>query len=235
MEEPTALPQTPPPVEEESFIDLSQILKEDFEEKQEEPLKNEEEDGPEKEFDKIFQEFQKGVHEQFGEEDYETHYNLGIAYKEMGLIDEAIGEFQLSIRGTDRFIDSCSMLGTCYQIKGMPKLAIDQLVKALDDPRCDTQSAQWLRYELGLLYEKDGKPDQAYEQFMEIHRADQDFRDVKTKLAVLKARLSSTAMPVFMTEKSLPGEMVEQGPSKTSRSNLFSKTASKGKGRVSYL
>ena len=235
IEQPAALPKTPPLVEEEEYIDLSQILKEDLEEKQEESIKNQDKVGPEEEFDKIFHEFQKGVQEQFGEEDFETHYNLGIAYKEMGLTDEAIGEFQLSIRGTERFIDSCSMLATCYQIKGMPKLAIDQLVKALDDPRCNAQSAQCLRYELGLLYEKDGKQEKACEQFMEIYRADRNFRDVKSRLAVLKSGLRSTAPPAFMVEKSLSEEMVEQGPPKISRSDRISKTGSKNKGRVSYL
>jgi tetratricopeptide (TPR) repeat protein len=235
VQEPIAPPPTPSFVEEEGFIDLSQILKEDLEEKSEEPQREKGEVGPENEFEKIFQEFQKGVQDQFGEEDYETHYNLGIAYKEMGLINEAIGEFQLSIRGTERFIDSCSMLATCYKIKGMYRPAIDQLVKALEDPRCGAQGAQWLRYELGLLYEKDGKPERAYEQLLEIYRTDRNFRDVKTRLEALKAELSSTATPSFMTEKSLPGAMVEQGSSSTSRSDINSKAASKKKGRVSYL
>lgn len=234
MKEAVAPPPTPAFAEEEGFIDLNQILKEDLEEKQEEPVQDQEAAGME-EFDQIFREFQKGVQEQFGEEDYETHYNLGIAYKEMGLINEAIDEFQLSIRGTERFIDSCSMLATCYQIRGMNKLAIDQLVKALEDPRCDPQSAQWLRYELGLLYEKDGKPDQAYEQLLEVYRTDRNFRDVKSRLETLKAKLSLPSTPSFASERSLPGAMVEQASAKARRSDDSSRADTKKKGRVSYL
>lgn len=234
MEEVSAPSSTPASADEEGFIDLTQILKEDLEEKQEESAQDQETAGME-EFDQIFREFQKGVQEQFGEEDYETHYNLGIAYKEMGLINEAIDEFQLSIRGTERFIDSCSMLATCYQIRGMNKLAIDQLVKALEDPRCDSQSAQWLHYELGLLYEKDGKPDQAYEQLLEVYRTDRNFRDVKSRLETLKAKLSSLSTPSFISEKSLPGAMVEQASAKAGRSDDSSRADTKKKGRVSYL
>jgi len=234
MEEAAAPSSTPASSEEEGFIDLTQILKEDLEEKEEEPVQDKEAAGME-EFDQIFREFQKGVQEQFGEEDYETHYNLGIAYKEMGLINEAIGEFQLSIRGTERFMDSCSMLATCYQVKGMNKLAIDQLTKALEDPRCDSQSAQWLRYELGLLYEKDGKQDQAYEQLLEVYRTDRNFRDVKSRLETLKAKLSSPSRPSFSSEKSLPGEMAEQASAKASRSEDSPRADTKKKGRVSYL
>ncbi len=234
MKEAVVPSPTPAFSEEEGFIDLTQILKEDLEGKQKEPVQDQEAAGME-EFEQIFREFQKGVQEQFGEEDYETHYNLGIAYKEMGLINEAISEFQLSIRGTERFIDSCSMLATCYQIKGMNRLAIDQLVKALEDPRCDLQSAQWLHYELGLLYEKDGKPDRAYEQLLEVYRTDRNFRDVKSRLETLKARLASPDTPSFVSEKSLPRAMVEQASAKARRSDDSSRADTKKKGRVSYL
>ncbi|HSD29953.1 MAG TPA: tetratricopeptide repeat protein, partial [Vicinamibacteria bacterium] len=72
----------------------------------------------------IVREFQKGVDKQLGKEDYETRYNLGIAYKEMGLVDEAIAEFQLAAKDEARLLECASMLGICFVEKGMPKLAV---------------------------------------------------------------------------------------------------------------
>ncbi|HMA28552.1 MAG TPA: tetratricopeptide repeat protein, partial [Thermoanaerobaculia bacterium] len=64
--------------------------------------------------EEIFREFKKGVEQQLSPEDYETHYNLGIAYKEMGLTDEAIGEFQLASKDPLHAVECCSMLGLCF-------------------------------------------------------------------------------------------------------------------------
>src|SRR6185295_5498967 len=82
----------------------------------------------------IFREFQKGVDKQLGKEDYETRYNLGIAYKEMGLVDEAIAEFQLAAKDEKRLLECTSMLGMCFVEKGMPKLAVKWFEKGLAAP-----------------------------------------------------------------------------------------------------
>src|SRR4029453_6089072 len=82
----------------------------------------------------IFKEFKKGVDKQLGKEDYDTRYNLGIAYKEMGLIDEAIAEFQLAAKDEGRLLECSSMLGICFLEKGMPKLAVKWFEKGLDTP-----------------------------------------------------------------------------------------------------
>ena len=84
--------------------------------------------------EEIFREFKKGVEQQLSAEDYETHYNLGIAYKEMGLVDEAIGEFQLASKDAARAVECCSMLGHCFLEKGMPQLAIKWFRKGLEAP-----------------------------------------------------------------------------------------------------
>ena len=83
----------------------------------------------------IFKEFKKGVDKQLGQEDYDTRYNLGIAYKEMGLIDEAIAEFQLAARTRGRLLECSSMLGICFMDKGMPKLAIEVVREGTEGAR----------------------------------------------------------------------------------------------------
>ncbi len=96
----------------------------------------------------IFREFQRGVDKQLGKEDYETRYNLGIAYKEMGLVDEAIAEFQLAAKDEARLLECASMLGICFVEKGMPKLAVKWFEKGLAAPGRTEEEYQGLRYDL---------------------------------------------------------------------------------------
>ena len=102
----------------------------------------------------IFREFQKGVDKQLGKEDYETRYNLGIAYKEMGLVDEAIAEFQLAAKDEGRLLECASMLGICFIEKGMPKLAVKWFEKGLQAPGRSDEEYQGLRYDLASALEQ---------------------------------------------------------------------------------
>ena len=105
----------------------------------------------------IFKEFKKGVDKQLGKEDYDTRYNLGIAYKEMGLIDEAIAEFQLAAKDESRLLECSSMLGICFLEKGMPKLAVKWFEKGLKAPGRSDEEYQGLRYDLASAHEAAGE------------------------------------------------------------------------------
>jgi len=126
----------------------------------------------------IFREFQKGVDKQLGKEDYETRYNLGIAYKEMGLVDEAIAEFQLAAKDEARLLECASMLGICFLEKGMPKLAVKWFEKGLQAPGRNDEEYQALRYDLASALEQAGELDRARELFTELYGQDSKFRDV---------------------------------------------------------
>ena len=107
----------------------------------------------------IFKEFKKGVDKQLGKEDYDTRYNLGIAYKEMGLVDEAIAEFQLAAKDENRLLECSSMLGICFLEKGMPKLAVKWFEKGLTAPGRTDEEYQGLRYDLAMAHEAAGETD----------------------------------------------------------------------------
>ena len=119
----------------------------------------------------MFQEFKKGVDRQLGHEDYETRYNLGIAYKEMGLVDEAIGEFQLAARDEARFLDCASMLGLCFLEKGMPEVAITWFERGLEAPGRNEEEYLGLRLELARALEAAGDRDQALDALMDLQQA----------------------------------------------------------------
>jgi hypothetical protein len=135
----------------------------------------------------IFREFQKGVDKQLGKEDYETRYNLGIAYKEMGLVDEAIAEFQLAAKDDGRLLECASMLGICFLEKGMPKLAVKWFEKGLSAPGRSEDEYQALRYDLANALEQSGEPGRALAVFTELFGQDANFRDVADRVRQLGA------------------------------------------------
>jgi tetratricopeptide (TPR) repeat protein len=138
---------------------------------------------------RIFEEFKKGVDQQLGKEDYDTRYNLGIAYKEMGLVDEAISEFQLAAKDDSRMLECASMLGLCFMEKGMPKLAVKWFEKGLATPGRLEEEYHGLRYDLALAHESAGETDAALRVFMELYSLDASFRDVATRVRDLRASL----------------------------------------------
>jgi tetratricopeptide (TPR) repeat protein len=133
----------------------------------------------------IFREFQKGVDKQLGKEDYETRYNLGIAYKEMGLVDEAIAEFQLAAKDESRLLECSSMLGICFLEKGMPKLAVKWFEKGLQAPGRTEDEYQALRYDLANALEQSGEVERARAIFTELYGQDSTFRDVAERVRQL--------------------------------------------------
>ena len=121
--------------------------------------------------DDIFQEFKKGVEAQAGREDTDTHYNLGIAYKEMGLLDEAIGEFLLTPEGEPKFIQSRYMLGLCYMEMGDFRKATVEIGNALnysESLASDAEDRLSMNYDLGLAYQGAGEMSNALGQFQKV-------------------------------------------------------------------
>lgn len=138
----------------------------------------------------IFEEFKKGLETEVEVEDYETHYNLGMAYKEMGLTDDAIKEFQTSRKDPKYYLQSMSMLGICYMEKETFLLAIDAFKNALNSIDSRDESYWGTKYDLAVAYEKNGNIDEAFEIFTEIYGWDSKFRKVNEKIDLLKTILS---------------------------------------------
>ena len=114
--------------------------------------------------------------------DPDTHYTLGVAYKNMGLINEAKEEFALAMKGTDVFLDACLMTAVCLKEQDHHDLAVAQLERLLTDSRCHGAKAQAIRYELGLLYEKQ----QQWQLATTMFEAIPTFHDVPQRLAAIR-------------------------------------------------
>jgi tetratricopeptide (TPR) repeat protein len=128
--------------------------------------------------------------------DYETHYNLGLAYKEMDLFEEALEEFQTAASlvspadGTPRYLQCCNLLGHCFMQKSVPELAVKWFNKGLDTPGASEDERQALRYELAAAYEQIGDLEKALSLFTEVYGVDVSYRGVKDRLRELKARVN---------------------------------------------
>jgi len=141
----------------------------------------------------IFQEFKKGLENELEEEDSETHYNLGIAYKEMGLVDDAIKEFQTAKKDKKRFLQTSSMLGVCYMEKGLYSLAIDVLRETLDSMKEQNESYWSIKYDLAEAYERNGNLKEALDLCTEVYGWNANFRNVSEKVSSLKTEAAKGA------------------------------------------
>jgi tetratricopeptide (TPR) repeat protein len=145
----------------------------------------------------IFEEYRvsaEGESDAHGNCDYETHYNLGLAYKEMDLFEEALEEFQVAAGlvdpadGTPRYLQCCNLLGHCFMQKSVPELAVKWFNKGFNTPGASEDERQALRYELAAAYEQLGDLDRAMNLFTEVYGIDVSYRGVKDRLRELKAR-----------------------------------------------
>ncbi len=172
--------------DEEGFFDLAAELEEEL--SKEDLLVPSVLTRDEPSLDEIVEGFKKGVAESLSPEDFDTHFNLGIAYREMGLIDEAIGEFQLAAKDSKYLIDCCSLLGGCFLEKGLPELAIKWYRKGLEVSDLPEEATLGLLYDLGNLYLSTGETERAQKTFVEIYGVNSNYRDVVAKLEELGPR-----------------------------------------------
>ncbi len=176
-------------VEAGDFVDLSaMILDEDFPARDtrmkvadEEPTGDEERD-----FQEMLARFKQGIDENIDEGDFQSHYDLGVAFKEMGLLDEAIAELQKALRAPDGKLRSSEALGVCFIDKGAYVVAESILRRALDLPASGgDQERLGLLYWLGRALEEQGKRVEARELYGRVFAVDIRFRDVGARSKAL--------------------------------------------------
>ncbi len=142
-------------------------------------------------FGELKQDLEAGVTS--ADEDPETHYNLGIAFREMGLLDEAIGELQKACQYFDhgrpfpQIMQTYTWLAQCFLEKGVPEAAVRWYDKALNVVGIDGETRVALHYELASAYETAGDKASALHHFMDVYGSNIDYRDVAERLKALKS------------------------------------------------
>ena len=179
----------PTPVGDASFVNLGDWLRDDEGPKdtrmvvaEEEPTGNEEAD-----FQDMLRKFKQGVAENVEAEDYQSHYDLGVAYKEMGLIDEAIAEFQKALRGPENRVRTYEAIGQCFIEKGQFQIAATILGRALTEKESvDDDQLVGILYLLGRACEALGRGDEALQYYQRVFVVDIQFHDVADRLNALE-------------------------------------------------
>jgi len=127
------------------------------------------------------------------DEDPETHYNLGVAFREMGLLDEAIGELQKVCQAHEhghafpQMMQTYTWLAQCFLDKGVPEAAVRWYERALKLPQLDGETRTALHYELGSALEAAGNKSAALNHFTEVYGSNIDYRDVAERIKALKS------------------------------------------------
>ena len=138
-------------------------------------------------FDKMLAQFREKVSENIDANDAMAHYDLGTAYMEMGLLDEAISEFQVVLRGTSEHLPTYEMLGQTFLQKAEPEAAIRSLERGLDAP-CEVEEERvGMYYYMGLAHETLGDKDTAVDFYDRVFALDINFADVTERLRALRS------------------------------------------------
>jgi tetratricopeptide (TPR) repeat protein len=172
----------------EGFIDLGSLLLDDEEEKTtrfvvayQEPSGDEQAD-----FAQMLSQFRAKVAENLEADDVKAHQDLGTAYKEMGLVDEAISEFQQALRASANHLPAFELLGQCLMEKGEPEAAVRTLRRALDAPREVEDELLGIYYWLGRAHQQLGNKGEAVEFYDRVFSLDINFADVTERLRALR-------------------------------------------------
>ncbi len=127
----------------------------------------------------VFEQFKAGVAAQISESDAGTHYDLGVAYREMGLFADAINEFSLAARDPARDCICQSMIGSIWRHQGNIEAAIDAFIRGLKASLQTREQQLMLLYEIGDAYEAWRAPDSAYYYFQELAKIDPNYADMR--------------------------------------------------------
>lgn len=150
--------------------------------------------------DQVFAKFKEGVRAQVDESDSATHYDLGVAYKEMGLINDAIKELEIAARDSSRECMCFAMIGLIHLEQNDVEAAEQSYVRGLDAPKKTIDQEMSLYYDLGIVNEMKAAYPEAVYYFKKIARKDPGFRDVKERLLALEqakqGELASSQRPI---------------------------------------
>lgn len=136
--------------------------------------------------DEVFAKFKEGIRQQVPENDAATHYDLGVAYKEMGLLNDAVWEFEMAARDPDRECNCFAMIGLICLEQGRLEHAEGAYLRGLEAERKTVEQEMALYYDLGNVKEMRGLRDEALYYFKKIARRDPGFRDVKDRILALE-------------------------------------------------
>jgi tetratricopeptide (TPR) repeat protein len=186
----SAAPPLPEPIahSDDQFVNLADWLRDDVDPastrmRMREPVASGDEEA---DFASLLRHFKEGVSRSLGEEDFESRYDLGVAFKEMGLLDDAIAEFQKALRSRAHRLPTYEALGQCFVEQGRYQVAATVLSRALHEPGLNDEQRVGVLYLLAYSCEALQRWGEARSYFQRVYATDINFRDVAARLAALE-------------------------------------------------
>ena len=133
----------------------------------------------------------EGIRDQLDVTDYETHYNLGMAYRDLELYDQAIEELRLAANDATYRVRCASLLGLCYLAKSEPERSVEELLKGLAATEAGTEERWGILYDLATAYEALGNAKKALEALVAIYSEAPRFRDIRVRVRDLRGRFET--------------------------------------------
>jgi len=138
--------------------------------------------------DQVFERFKEGVRAQVDDSDSSTHYDLGVAYKEMGLLPDAIREFELAANDPGRECMCNAMIGMIHAELNQLSEAVSAYVRGLSATRKTAEQELSLSYDLASVYERQGNLEEALHYYQKAARHNPGYRDVQARIAALQPK-----------------------------------------------
>jgi len=171
----------------EEFIDLGEWLERNRTPSSTRMIAHDEEpeDNEQKDFSEMLDKFKDGISRNVDEEDFESHYDLGIAFREMGLLDEAIGSFQKAARGPDQLVRASEAIGQCFMDKGEAGVTVTVLERLVRTQGLSDSQLVGVLYLLGRAAESLSRESEAASYYQRVLAVQIGFRDAATRLSSL--------------------------------------------------
>jgi tetratricopeptide (TPR) repeat protein len=176
-----------PPQDSGEYVDLAEWLEQTRTPQSTRMVSRDEapDDNQQKDFAEMLEKFKAGVARSVDEEDFDSHYDLGIAFWEMGLVDEAINAFQKATRGVGYRVRASEALGECFLEKGQPGVAATILDRIVAEHGLDDDALVGVFYLLGRTSEELDRPEEATSYYQRVIAVNMGFRDAARRLATL--------------------------------------------------
>lgn len=140
-------------------------------------------------FDEMFSQFKQGVAKSLAKDDHQAHYDIGVAYKEMGLLDDALKEFDIAMEKEDLKINCISMIGLCNIAKGKFSEAIETFKSGISMVKKDSEEALSFKYDLADALIKYGQLDEALQALKEVSAKKPSFRNVVKRIKDVEVKI----------------------------------------------